>query len=424
MMKMRTNADLFRTATSWLAASPVQPHWPSIQRRGALNYRAAAGLTAFGLLIAGLTLPVYNVTHDDPEPELAVVAEVADEPQPLTGAAALAAAPSLVGTAAPVAAAKDALGKYGELRSYSNLVIATPREDYTKMVRRAAVIEELLRRLDAESLDKSDAKLAKATEQMVDYAIDRAIRLQDLPEGVEPDVDTVLQNAITSQTLRLETAVSSLAEMVDAAPQIDPVVAAAVLTEEVGAAHAEAAGLRKYEDSVDEFKNGQLPENVLCRVEGYISHRLRCDAAAQFEHLNTAFRAQFGKDIAVTDTYRSLEDQIELKKVKPVLAGKPGTSNHGWGRAIDVASNIHWDYYTPEHQWMIENAPKFGWHNPTWAAEGGKKEEAWHWEFNGKYADMSDESSDAGAEDSKAIVAGEYAVETDRTAKPEGEDEA
>jgi len=420
-MKAPFRPDVVRNAARLLGGAGSQPvvnpmpnsAWPqqSIQscsaaaeggrsslrprRQGPLNYRAVAGFSAFGLAVAGFSLPVFAANHkDDKQTETLVVEvqEVVTVPEELEGAAALAVAPSMVGVSDPIDASRVALSKADELRSYENLVIAMPREDYTRMVRRSKAIEELIRRFEAGSLEPSGKKISSGVEQMVDYAIRNAIRSLDVPHGDTADTPTVLYNALTAQTIRLERAISDGASAVAEWPELNLEVAHQVLIAEAEAAQADAENLRQFEDSVEGFDNGELPEEALCPIDGYISHLLRCDAAAQLNRLNTAFRARFGKDLGVTDTYRSLEEQIALKKAKPVLAGKPGTSNHGWGRAIDVSSNVHWNYATPEHLWMIENAPKFGWHNPTWAAEGGKKEEAWHWEFNGKYAPINEES--------------------------------
>lgn len=126
------------------------------------------------------------------------------------------------------------------------------------------------------------------------------------------------------------------------------------------------------------FANGQIPAEALCPIIG--SHKLRCDAATAFLALNEAFKAQFGKDISITDSYRSLEAQISVKAAKPHLAAVPGTSNHGWGLALDLGGGIQ-TFNTAEHMWMQANAPVFGWDNPSWARANGSKPEAWHWEY-------------------------------------------
>lgn len=67
-----------------------------------------------------------------------------------------------------------------------------------------------------------------------------------------------------------------------------------------------------------------------------------------------------------------------------VATSKPGNSNHGWGRAIDVKA--HGRLLTcesPEFVWLLENAQEYGWVHPGWAACGEPKEEPWHWEWAG-----------------------------------------
>lgn len=69
-----------------------------------------------------------------------------------------------------------------------------------------------------------------------------------------------------------------------------------------------------------------------------------------------------------------------MKASKGYLAAEPGTSNHGWGTAIDIGDSVG-GYGTTEYNWMLENAPAFGWDNPDWARAGGSKSEPWHWEY-------------------------------------------
>lgn len=133
------------------------------------------------------------------------------------------------------------------------------------------------------------------------------------------------------------------------------------------------------EAGAEGYPNGLIPKEVLCPID-IGSHILRCDAAQSFKALNVAFRAKFDRDIVVTDSYRSLESQKRLKKQKPVLAATPGRSNHGWGLAVDLGGEIN-SFGTEEYEWMLENAPTFGWENPEWAQKGGSKPEAWHFEF-------------------------------------------
>lgn len=129
------------------------------------------------------------------------------------------------------------------------------------------------------------------------------------------------------------------------------------------------------------FPNGLIPMSALCPI-GVGTHRLRCDAAQTFRAMNGAFAAAFGRPLCVTDSYRTFPAQIDLYARKPALAAVPGTSNHGWGLALDLCGGIQ-SFSTPQFAWMAANASSFGWVHPPWAAPGRGREEPWHWEFGG-----------------------------------------
>jgi hypothetical protein len=127
------------------------------------------------------------------------------------------------------------------------------------------------------------------------------------------------------------------------------------------------------------FSNGRIPAEALCRL-GVHRHALRCDAAASYGQLSTAFQAAFGTPLCITDSYRSLASQVSAFTRKPGLAAVPGTSNHGWALAVDLCGGIH-NAGSPQWTWMTANAARFGFVQPDWAAPGGQKPEAWHWEY-------------------------------------------
>ena len=107
-------------------------------------------------------------------------------------------------------------------------------------------------------------------------------------------------------------------------------------------------------------------------------------AAAAFDRLDAAFYKKFGKHIYITDSYRSLAEQITLKAVKGPYAATPGTSNHGLGLALDLGSNIN-VATSAEHKWMDASALSFGWENPWWAKDNipsNGQFEPWHWEYD------------------------------------------
>jgi len=137
--------------------------------------------------------------------------------------------------------------------------------------------------------------------------------------------------------------------------------------------------------------NGQLDTKDLCTLWDGV-HQLRGDAATSLAELNLAFRARFGRDLCVTDAYRTLPEQRHLKATKGGLAAVPGRSNHGWGLAIDMCGN---ETRGASFDWIKENGAIYGWANPGWALSGGSgPHEPWHWEYTrGVVADGENYSS-------------------------------
>jgi hypothetical protein len=130
------------------------------------------------------------------------------------------------------------------------------------------------------------------------------------------------------------------------------------------------------------YPNGEIPREMLCPLWGAEWHVLRADAAATLSALSKAYAATFGRPLCVTDSYRSYEMQVDVHRRKPTMTATPGTSNHGWGTAVDLCDGVQ-SFGTPTFRWMQVNAPRFGWFHPSWAAEGGSRQEPWHWEFGG-----------------------------------------
>jgi len=130
------------------------------------------------------------------------------------------------------------------------------------------------------------------------------------------------------------------------------------------------------------YPNGELPRELLCPVWGAEWHVLRADAAATLSALSKAYAGRFGRPLCLTDSYRSYEMQVDVHRRKPTMTATPGTSNHGWGTAVDLCDGVQ-SFGTVTFQWMVANAPRFGWFHPSWAAQGGSRPEPWHWEFGG-----------------------------------------
>jgi hypothetical protein len=130
-------------------------------------------------------------------------------------------------------------------------------------------------------------------------------------------------------------------------------------------------------------QNGRIPAVALCPIAAAPGHLLRCDAAAAFEALAGAYSQRFGSRISVTDSYRDYPTQVVLKRRKGRMAATPGTSNHGWGLAVDLGGGIN-SFGTVQHEWMRANAPRFGWIHPSWARSTGSLPEPWHWEYQAR----------------------------------------
>lgn len=158
--------------------------------------------------------------------------------------------------------------------------------------------------------------------------------------------------------------------------------------------------------------NGDLPANLLTKLD-FCGHKIEKNAVKKLNELNKAYKAKFGKDMQITDGYRTFSVQNKIfdwdyydtglnpytKKVDPknkgrkvgsfkaskptgVAAAPPGTSKHGWGQAVDIGGFGNGPG-NEKFEWMEANAKKYGWINPNWAKQPGASYEPWHWEYNG-----------------------------------------
>lgn len=128
--------------------------------------------------------------------------------------------------------------------------------------------------------------------------------------------------------------------------------------------------------------NGRIPSPAMCAPKTAPGHRLRCDAATAYDAMSRAYAATFGTPMSLTDSYRDFQGQVRCRAAKGNMCADPGTSNHGWGLAVDLGGGVN-RFGTPQHEWMRRNGPGFGFVHPTWAQQGGSKPEAWHFEYGG-----------------------------------------
>lgn len=124
--------------------------------------------------------------------------------------------------------------------------------------------------------------------------------------------------------------------------------------------------------------NGRLAEENLCELPSGL--QMRADAAQAWWRLSKKYRRRFGEPPCLTDGYRSLDAQRRLRAEKPGLAARPGTSNHGWGVAVDLCGGVE-SFNSAEYNWLNSKVNDSGWSNPRWAQQDGSKPEPWHWEY-------------------------------------------
>ena len=122
-------------------------------------------------------------------------------------------------------------------------------------------------------------------------------------------------------------------------------------------------------------ENGRLDTSMLTSIGG--NHKLIDPAAQAYRRMVQAAAAD-GIEWTITDSYRTYEAQVDVARRKGLysqggLAAEPGTSNHGWGKAVDLGGGAN-NNRTPENNWLRANAPRFGF---TTIAR-----EPWHWEWN------------------------------------------
>lgn len=125
---------------------------------------------------------------------------------------------------------------------------------------------------------------------------------------------------------------------------------------------------------LSEYGNGRIPADALEPI-GRGGHRLWAPAASAFMALVHAAEAD-GVTIGVTDSYRGYAAQVDVARRKGLysrggLAARPGTSNHGWGLALDLRLDA------TALAWMRANADRFGFVEDT-------PREPWHWGYHGR----------------------------------------
>lgn len=189
--------------------------------------------------------------------------------------------------------------------------------------------------------------------------------------------------ALAAQVTALSDAVAvELADAAEAAEARRAEQEARRIAAEQAALQAALARMSTRIAATNAAANGQIPLDLLCRPR-FANVLLRCDAAAALDRLNAAYRAAFGRDLAVSGGYRTLAEQEQARAAKGDLAAQPGTSNHGRALAVDFSDfGGVGEFDDADYLWMVDNGPQFGWVHPPGMGPGGSGPlEPWHWEF-------------------------------------------
>jgi hypothetical protein len=133
----------------------------------------------------------------------------------------------------------------------------------------------------------------------------------------------------------------------------------------------------------DGILNGELPESELKTLKRHSNHKLSIKAADDFDKMEDKYFSETGKKFILTDSYRDYDGQWKLfdfdhcqktglfRKVEDLetQVAPPGTSNHGWGMAVDLGP-------TEARDWIRTNGSTWDW----WWGE--VPSESWHFTYN------------------------------------------
>jgi LAS superfamily LD-carboxypeptidase LdcB len=138
----------------------------------------------------------------------------------------------------------------------------------------------------------------------------------------------------------------------------------------------------------------QVPDERFWELKGGGTGAILKDFIDSFNRMCEHFYRDFGKKFLCSGI-RDFKTQIAVRKrsvnrggcpsmtVSGCSTAVPGSSNHGWGQAVDIKSVTRRTKLTwkdPEFKWLQTHAGTYGWIHPSWAQKGGSMPEPWHWE--------------------------------------------
>lgn len=128
--------------------------------------------------------------------------------------------------------------------------------------------------------------------------------------------------------------------------------------------------------------NGALDSSILLQVAPTC---IAYYAAAPSLISMMAAARRDGIRLVPAECYRDVAGQIAMRNLwcgrgACHMAAVPGTSNHGWGKAVDFGSMT---FDSASYHWLKAHAAAFGWNHPGVMEPGGSVPEPWHWEWVG-----------------------------------------
>jgi hypothetical protein len=133
------------------------------------------------------------------------------------------------------------------------------------------------------------------------------------------------------------------------------------------------------------YKNGEIPDGKLrlinnaSKYKGAITSdggRIRLYEKASIALDKLIVAAEQAKiPVKINSGYRTYDDQVRVRAQYPNDSAKPGTSNHGFGLAVDFATPGLKRVKPGDklYDWLIVNGPKYGFERI--------EKETWHWEY-------------------------------------------
>jgi len=159
-----------------------------------------------------------------------------------------------------------------------------------------------------------------------------------------------------------------------------------------------ALGLTACVPGSEPLQNGRLPDSALttvtptCRVVNEVADPLtQLLQTAEADHVGlrpetSSYTGPFPPPPRMESCYRTYEMQEWWRNFYCFLgncglAAVPGTSVHGWGRAVDFEdAGGELTFASDGYRWLQANAGRFGFVHPAWAEPGQPAAEPWHWE--------------------------------------------